>query len=196
MKLIEEGFFKRNRKVILIGVLIMLISAIAGAGLGYINAGEDRNLISNALKSDPTIVGEEDEGMSSLYLFTHNLTADLIVMIGGLLFSIISVIIVIFNGISIGGLFGADFTFACTSILPHGIIEYFAGSLALAVAFKITKLEIDVIKNRNIRDTLKDRRVDIKDIAVIIIVTVILLAVAAVIEGHITGMVITWYFGL
>ncbi|WP_458453667.1 stage II sporulation protein M [Methanobrevibacter sp.] len=195
MKIFEEGFFKRNKKVILISVMIMLISAIAGAGATYLNADGQYNMISSRLSSNATYTGE-DLGVDAIEIFIHNLGADLITVVGGFLFSIISIFAVILNGLSIGAPFGVDLPFASASILPHAIIEYFAGALALAIAFKITQLEIKVIKNRNIKDTLKDHEIDIKDILAIFVVMVILLFVAAIIEAHITPIVVIWTFGL
>lgn len=197
MKIFEEGFYKRNKKVILIAVMIMLISALAGAGIAFLNADGQYNKISSMIKSHTSDTGSDnvDLGIDAVELFIHNLTADCITVLGGFLFSIISVLIVVFNGVSIGAPFGIDFPFAAPSILPHGIIEYFAGALALAVAFKITRLEINVIKNRNLRDTLKEHEIDIRDTFSIVVVMVILLAVAAVIEAYITPMICNWYFG-
>lgn len=67
------------------------------------------------------------------------------------IFSFISVILVLYNGIGIGIPFGSDFTYACTSILPHGIIEYLALAVSLAIAFNITKIEIKVIKKEKLK---------------------------------------------
>lgn len=195
MKIFEDGFFNRNKKIILISVLLMLISAVAGAAISHMNAGGHYNIISSYMASNATDTGK-NLGMSAIELFTHNLGADLITVIGGFFFSIISFFLVVFNGISIGAPFGVDLPFAATSILPHAVIEYFAGALAFAVAVKITQLEIRVIKNRNLKDTLKEHKIDIKDIFAIFVVMVILLFIAAVIEAHITPMVVMWYFGL
>lgn len=195
MKILEDGFLNRNKKVILIAVLIMLISAMVGAGITYMNANGRFNQISSRLSSNATDTGDED-GIGAIELFIHNFTVDLITIFGGFLFSIISLFMVIFNGISIGGPFGIDLPYACAGILPHGIIEYAASALALAIAFKITQLEIKVIKNRNLRDTLKEHETDIKDIFVIFVVMVIFLVIAAIIEAHITPIVIKWVFGL
>ncbi len=197
MKLIEEGFIKRNKKIILIAVAIMLLSAIGGAAISYVNTDGQHNTISNELSAHHTKNNTDiDLGMNATDLFIHNVIADLIVIIGGFLFSIISVILVIYNGFSIGIPFGFDLPYAMVSILPHAIIEYFAGSLALAIAFKITKLEIQVIKNRNVRNTIDEHKTDLKDILVLLIVMIILLGIAAFIEGNITGMVVKSYFGL
>ena len=200
MKLIEKGFINRNKKVILIAVIIMLLSAVAGTGMAYMKADGNYNIISKELSSqeikNTQPSNDTDTGMSAIGYFIHNTIADLFVIIGGIFFSIISVILVIFNGITIGGLFGMDLPYAMTSILPHGIIEYFAGALALAIAFKITQLEIKMIKNRSFKSTLNDNETFLKDILVILIVMLVLLAIAGIIEAHITPMVVKGYFGI
>ncbi|WP_298524361.1 stage II sporulation protein M [uncultured Methanobrevibacter sp.] len=196
MKITEDGFVNRNKKIILIAVAIMLVSALAGAGIAYLNANGKYNTISDALSSQPVKNDTDDMKISAVDLFIHNFTADLFTVIGGVFFSIISVILVIFNGISIGILFGIDFPYAMVSILPHGVIEYFAGALALAIAFKITLLEIKIIKNRNIKNTLKEHNTDLRDMMTILIVMIVLLGIAAIIEAHITPMIVTGYFGL
>lgn len=195
MKIFEEDFLIRNKKVIIIAVLIMLISVFIGAGLGYINNGDKLNVLSNALSSNP-VSNNVSTSSSSIFLFTHNLTVDIITILGGLIFSILSVLLTIFNGVSIGYVFGFDLKYACVSILPHAIFEYLAGALALAIAFKLTKIEIAIIKNRNFKDTIKGHNIDLKDILAILIIMIILLAVAAIIEGHITGVIARMSYGL
>ena len=97
---------------------------------------------------------------------------------------------------TIGSVFGIDLPYALVTILPHGIVEYFAGALALAIAFKITSLELKIIKNRNLKKTINDNKTDLKDILVILIIMIILLGIAAIIEAHITPIIAKMYFGL
>ena len=197
MKLIEDGFINRNRKIILIAIAIMIVSIIAGATIGYLNANGEYNVISNAMSSHPVQNSTNDNiGISAINLFIHNSIADLVVVVGGLFFSIVSVILVIFNGISIGSMFGIDLPYSIVAILPHGVIEYFAGVLALAIAFKLTSLEIKIIKNRNLKNTIDEHKTDLKDMLVILIVMIVLLGIAAIIEAHITPMITIRYFGL
>lgn len=196
MKLIEEGFLKRNQKLILISTVILLVCAIAGALLAYSLADGKYNVISNLMRTHPAKLTNSNVDISPLELFSHNLIADLLVIVGGVFFSITSVLIIIYNGLSIGSIFGVDLPYAAITVLPHGIIEYFASALSLAIAFKITKLEIKIIKNRNLRDTLKEHRTDLKDILVILIVIIILLAIASFIEAYVVEILAKWYFGL
>ena len=202
MKLIEKGFFKRNKKIIIVAVVIMLLSAVAGCAISSIYAGDDlKGKVSEGLfevshNKTNDVKSGDDVNINAIELFIHNITANLIVIVLGLFFSIFSVLITVFNGISIGSIFGVDWTFACVSVLPHAIIEYFAGAIALAAAFLVTKLEIKAIKNRSIRSTLAESKVELNDLLTFIIIVAVLLAVAAVIEGNITPFITKSFFGL
>lgn len=198
MKLIEDGFLKRNKKIILIALIIFLIFAFAGMIISNVLIGDDAGQISKALFNLPknSTTQNIDVSVSSLDIFIHNLTVNVIIIIGGALFSVISVLITVFNAFSIGSPFGTDLTFAVTSILPHSIFEYFATVISLAAAFLITKLEIKMIRTRSFRGVLKDSKTELKDILVLIIITVILLVIAAIIEGHITPIIVHSFYGM
>ena len=202
MKLIQKGFFKRNRTIIIVAIVIMFLSALAGCAVSSIYADDNHKgkitegLFEVAQNKTGNLTGTEDIGINPLELFVHNLTADLIAIVLGLVFSIFSVLLTVFNGFSIGSIFGMDLTFAFVSVLPHAIIEYLAGALALSAAFLITKLEIKAIKNRDIRGTLAESKVEINDLLTLIVIIVVLLAVAAVIEGWITPIIVKSFFGL
>ena len=197
MKILEEGFLKRNRNMLLIALGIFLVFFIAGAVYGYIsigdNAGQITEAMINASQSETSnpLAGLD---LSSVDLFTHNLGADMLTVLGGLVLSIPSIAVIIFNAFSLGSLFGMDFTYAVVSVIPHSIIEYPASVLALSAAFIITKIEIRIIKNRNFRNTLRESKTELKDILVLIIAIAILLAIASIIEAHITPRVVFWYF--
>ena len=193
-------FFKRNKKVLLISLVIFLIFAVGAAVFTFINIGDHYGQITKGFlqaKADGTLsVNESMPKLNTFDLFLHNLFADLIVIVGGLLFSVISLLIVIFNAISIGMPFGYDFTFHALTILPHGIIEYAALIFSLACAFKITKLEVEMIKTKSFKNVLNEHRRELKDILIMIVVVVVLLAVAAVIECNFVEPIVKWYFGI
>lgn len=198
MKLIEEEFFKRNKKIIIISFVIFIVCALIGGVVTGILTGENGGKITKALMEMPKNGTNQDLGFTVSFseIFIHNLTVSIMIILGGILFSVISVLITIFNAFSIGTPFGSDFTFAALSILPHSLFEYSATSLSLAVAFMITKLEIKMIKERSFMATLRESRTEVKDILLLIIVIVVLLFIAALIEGFITPMIVTSYFGL
>lgn len=197
MKLIEDGFFKRNKKIIIISFVIFILFALAGMIVSNMIVGDQVGKISKAMMEMPKngTGANLDIGMSSLDLFIHNFSVSVIIIAGGILFSIISFLVTVFNAFSIGAPFGSDPVFAIVSILPHSIFEYSATTLSLAVAFLITKLEIKMIRQRSFMGTLRESETELKDILVLIIVIVVLLAVAAVIEAYITPMVVKAYFG-
>lgn len=197
MKLIEKGFFKRNKKFLLAALVIFLVPFFIGAIQAYISIGSDYGYISKVIYSgiqsgkSPMSFPE----FSSLDLFIHNFFADLLVFFGGLLFSIISVILVVFNAYSIGLPFGSDFLFAATSIIPHSIFEYPASIFALAAAFNITWLEIKMIKNRSIKSVIEENKIILQDIFTMFVIMVVLLFIAALIEGNLTVPIIYWFYG-
>lgn len=197
MKLIEDGFFKRNKKIIIISFVIFILFALAGMIVSNMVVGDQVGKISKAMMEMPKngTGANLDIGMSSLDLFIHNFSVSVIIIAGGILFSIISFLVTVFNAFSIGAPFGSDPVFALVSILPYSIFEYSATTLSLAVAFLITKLEIKMIRQRSFMGTLRESETELKDILVLIIVIVVLLAVAAVIEAYITPVIVKAYFG-
>ena len=138
MKLIEPGFFKRNKKLILIAVSLMLISIILSAIYSFFTAGASYGEITRGLMQPGGSAKIANMQFSGMGIFLNNLYANILILLGGFVFSIFSVISIILNGITIGSPFGYDFNFACVAILPHAILEYFATSLSLVIALKIT----------------------------------------------------------
>lgn len=146
-------------------------------------------------------IAVSDFGMDGLELFLHNIKVDIITIIGGLFFSIISLIVFFVNAFSIATPFGSDFTFAFVGIVSHGIFEYFASVIALVAAFLITRVEIDLIKSLRdkeltVRDVLSDSRPEILDIVFSIILDLVLLVIAALIEANITPRIMLWFYGI
>ena len=190
-----KGYFSRNKKLILISLVILIVFFIIGAIAGNIFAGEKYGMISKMMSETNKSISYSDIAGDAVGLFTHNLLVDLVVFIGGILFSIISLILVIFNAVAIGAPFGSDLYFSMVSIFPHFIFEYMGGSVfALTGAFLITKLEISAIKKRSVKEAFLDSYV-LKDIIFTLILMVIFLLVAAIIEAYATPMITLIAFG-
>lgn len=193
-----KEFFKRNKKVLIFSLVIFLVCAIGSAIFAYSSVGENYGAISNALWHK-NVTGNQTSNISfklnTIDLFLHNLLADYVLIAGGLLFSVFSVLITIFNGVIIGIPFGTDLTYSLVTILPHGILEYSATVFALACAFNITKLEIKMIKNRSFKNTLNEHR-ELKDILIMCLIVFILLLIAAIIECNLVSLIASWYYGL
>lgn len=181
-----KGYFSRNRKLILIALAILLIFFFIGVIVGNISAGDSHGSITKAMsQSNKTLSLSQVKG-DAIGLFLHNLFADFIIFICGILFSVFSVLIVIYNALTIGIPFGADLYFALVSIVPHFIFEYLGGSVfALTGAFLITKLEINIIKKRSIKEVISDSYI-LKDILFSFLLMVIFLFIAAIIEAYVT----------
>ncbi|MDO5819483.1 MAG: stage II sporulation protein M [Methanobrevibacter sp.] len=199
MKLYEKGLFQRNKKFFAIALFLFAASFLMGAAVSYQNIGDQYGMVTKTVShmvanNQPVLEGIAE--MDTIAFFYHNMVADFIAIAGGFLFSVISVWSVMYNAFLIGSPFGSDFTFAALSILPHGIIEYSASVISLVVAFNITKLEIDMIKNRSFKRILLENKTRLKDILLLTIIVVILLAIAAFIECNITGRIVYWYFGI
>ena len=198
MKIYEKGFLKRNKKFLIIALIIFLVATVLAIIVAYnaigVNYGIITKTIINESQNNPTTSFNPDVGLDTVDLFLHNLGSDLLIIVGGVFFSIISLAVVVFNAVLIGSPFGSDFTFAALSILPHGIIEYSASIIALAAAFNITKLEILMIKNRKFREVIDENKILLKDTLLMTILMIVLLIIAAIIECNLTSYVIYWYF--
>lgn len=189
-----KGYFSRNKKIILIVLAIFLIFFVIGIIEGNIQAGDNYGLITKQMSNSDVSIPFTEVSGGAIGLFIHNLSVDLIILIGGFLFSIISLVLVIFNAVAIGIPFGGDFYFASLSIIPHFIFEYLGGSVfSLTGAFLITKMEIDIIKKRSVKEAVSDSYI-LKDILFSLVLTMIFLLIAAVVEAYVTPAIVVAAF--
>lgn len=197
MKLIDKEFLNRNEKLLLIAFIIVFGSLIVGSIIGYLEAGDSYGQMTEMINyahehNIPSPVNDMAGDTSGLDYLIHNFIIDLITMLGGILFSIFSVINVLQSSYIAGQFIGKDFLFGLVSTLPHGIIEYFGTVFALTIAFIITRAEIRIIKTRSF-DGIKT---DLKDILILLVLDLIFLAVAGVIEAYITPGIVSAAFGI
>lgn len=180
-------YLLRNKKFIIISCLLFILSLI----IGIIANESIRPVMVNILKQlvnqspkNPTMT------QTALYLFSNNIKVNIIILLGGLLFSVVSVLIIILNGIIIG--FTATMvpsTVFVVGIIPHGIFEIPATVLSLVEALLITKLEINVISlllSGNFRNRIGELNIIVKDILLTVMITFVFLVIAAIIEAGIT----------
>ena len=197
MNFIDKEFFNRNKKLLLIAFLIVFGSLIVGSVIGYFEAGDSYGEMTEIINfahehNIPSPINSTASETSGLEYFIHNFSVDIITMIGGILFSIFSVLNVLNSSYLAGMFIGQDFIFGLVSTLPHGIIEYLATVFALTIAFIITHAEIRTIKTRSF-DGLKT---DFKDILILLILDILFLAVAAFIEAYVTPGIVSSAFGI
>jgi uncharacterized membrane protein SpoIIM required for sporulation len=194
-----KDYFRRNRKLFLISLIIFIISFLIGVLASLAITGNNHGLISNAIFSGKSNISLDNLFVDTSELFFHNLYVDILTLIFGLLFSIVSLGLFCMNAFLIGMPFGQDFLFAFFSIVPHSIFEYTASLFALVGAFLFTTIEIDIIKsfwdkNKSVGDVIAEDRIKLKDILLSVIFMVILLVIAAIIEGNITPRIVFWFF--
>ncbi len=187
-----KGYFSRNKIFILVSVLILVLSAFLGVVLGTFIKEYLIEVLKElflSLPNNPTVYDE------AIFIFQNNIRANTIIMAGGLLFSIFSILAVIFNGIIIG------FTYTMVSpiifivgITPHGIFELPAIILSLAGAFIITKLEVnllDALIKKSLKEEIKKSGTIFKDIVLTYIMIFIFLIFAAIIEAGVTPVLLS-----
>lgn len=196
MKLCDNEFFNRNKRLLLIAFIIVFGSLIVGSLVGYFEAGDNYGQMTQTFTymhehNIPADVNDTGNTPAIDY-FIHNFTVDLVTMAGGILFSIFSIFTILITSFTAGHYIGLDFIFGLVSTLPHGIIEMLASVFALTIAFIITRAEIRVIKTRSF-DGLKT---DFKDILILLILDIIFLLVAAYIEADITNIIVNSFFGI
>lgn len=186
-----KGFFKRNKKLLIISFIIVIASLILIAICGRMLFGaETVNSVNKSTASNFS---------GFIDLFIHNLKSDAIVLLGGFVLSIFSLMLTIFNCFVAGMFLGMSPSAFAVGILPHGIFEYAASVFSLTGAFIITKLEIAsfkalLSKDHTVKEVLNDNKNAIKDIILIIVFIIILLLIAGLIENYITPMLLNMAF--
>lgn len=187
-----KEYFSRNKNLILISFIILIASAF----LGVIFSDVIQQYVTEILKEiflsmpeNPTVFNE------ATFLFQNNIRANIIIMIGGLFFSIFSVLAIIMNGLIIG------FTYTLVTpiqfivgIIPHGIFELPATILSLVGAFIITKLEINLLNalfKKRLKEEINKSDKLVKDIVLTFIIILVLLIIAAIIEAGVTPVLLS-----
>ncbi len=186
-----KEYFSRNKLLIIVAAILLVISAF----LGVIFSEFIKTYLLEIIKEmildipeNPTVIDE------AVYLFQNNIRANIIIMLGGFIFSILSVMAVILNGVIIG------FTYTLVNplqyvvgIIPHGIFELPAVILSLVGAFNITKLEInllDALFKHRLKEEIGNSKTIVKDIILTFIIIFVLLIIAATIEAAITPVLL------
>lgn len=182
-----KEYIHRNKLLIVIAALIFILSALIGVFISDLINEYMMEILKEMVNSIPPNISVTEEAG---YLFTNNITANFWILLGGILFSVMSVLIILVNGIVLG------FTYTLINpiqfvvgIFPHGIFELTATTLSLVGAFIITKLEIKLISallEHRFNEELRNSGILVKDIVLTFLITFILLVIAAIIEAGIT----------
>ncbi len=109
-------------------------------------------------------------------MFENTLIHDVLVIIMGFTFSILSIFMTAINGVSIGYLFATQ---SFSQFLPQGIFCLISEIFALVGAFLVTKIEIrllSVIINRKFNELFSKIKVPLKDLILTAVFIIILSA--------------------
>ncbi|RAP53423.1 MAG: hypothetical protein BZ138_00985 [Methanosphaera sp. rholeuAM270] len=181
-----KEYLSRNKNLILLSLIIFILSIIIGAVFSSYFKVMATQLMKRLLESIPMKSVSEN----AVNLFKSNLTASMIIILGGLIFSITSVLAIMVNGILIGYVSTLiNPVVYLVGVIPHGIFELTALILSLTGAFILTKIEIRIIQaifSHSLHSELENTKILLKDLVFTVLVSFVLLAIAAIIEAAIT----------
>ena len=166
-----KDYFKRNRIFILVSFAILVLSLWSG----FTSYSTYTEILTNI---GPMHFGAD----SPLSAFEASLITDIIVILAGFTFSIISILLAVLQGVSVGYL-SATQNFLAT-YLPQGIFDLLSQAFALVGAFLVTKIEvrlISVLINRKFDSAYSRIKVPLKDLILTIVFIIILLIIALII---------------
>ena len=172
-------------------MIILVLSIILGVLFSNFIKTYVLEILKNIAETMP-----KDGNVSKTFtmIFLNNIRVNFIIVLFGLILSIISVLITIFNGLILGFMYTvvSPIVFV-VGIFPHGVFELSAFIISLACAFLVTKLEINIIKSVSkfkVKEEIKNSEIMIKDILLSIIMIFVLLLIAAIVESTITPLLL------
>ena len=178
----------QNRRLILFCALVMGVSMVGG----YLDVEPGESVWGTG---ETPITGPGDVPTSALELFQHNILLGTVALLGTFLLSGPSIGILVLNGFLIGGGIGSAsangylLTYTIL-VLPHGILEIPAFWFAVTASLRVTVSLLQHLRGRT--ETVFTEE-NIENVLSLVVLTVIMLAVAAVIEIHVTTRIIGYY---
>ena len=174
--------FKRNSNLILISLLILLISILAGATVHSIDLHVAPNFHNNSYS------GNSDFKI----ILVNNLKSCMINIIGGPFSLGASTLINLWmNGIIIGYPIGhTDEMALLLYVIPHGILELFGFIISGAAGFKIPYEIIRYLAGKKEQILTKE---DIKEYLTLSLISIILIVIAAFVEAYVTPRIAGYF---
>lgn len=120
-------------------------------------------------------------------IFENTLISDIIVIIAGFSFSIMSILLTVINGVNVGYLLATN-NLQTLNIYLHYCIDSIAGIFALVGAFLVTKIEvrlISIIINRKFENIFSKIKVPLKDLILTVMFLIIFLLI-----GLLVGLIL------
>ncbi len=190
-----RGYISRIKYFVLIAVIIFAISIACGNIFNELFKPLAMKIIKNMIQSAPA----KETGMS---FFINNIKVMILLCLGGITFSIPSLIVLFVNGLLIGYVSALVPTNSfLLLILPHGIFELSAVVLScsagLMLTYVIVKLITGIISSFvTVHEEWIESKIIIKDIIVTMIIVIILTLIAGFIEAYITVPLATYIMSL
>ena len=185
---IKEAFVE-NKKIF----AILFVIFIFGFIIGVIIADDIASILMPALKK---LVSETPSSIDAFNIMLHNEITALCVFFSSIIFGIYAIIAMFTNGLVMG--FMAGYTIKSTYtliiyivlIFPHGIIEIPAffcsctsGILLFLFIYRVIK---DIIAKKALKESYNNNKKTIKHAVILLLISLVLFAIAALIEGFIT----------
>lgn len=180
----------QNRRLILLCTLVMGVSMVGG----YLDV-EVKSGGSEWGTGESPVTGPGDVEISALEVFQNNILVGTVALLGTFLLSLPSLGVLVLNGFTIGGGIGAasangNLLIYAILLLPHGILEVPAIWFAVTASLRFTVSLVQHLRGRT--DTVLTEET-VENILSLVALSVVMLAVAAVVEIHVTTRLIGYY---
>lgn len=185
--------FVENKAAILISAAILIISLI----LGYYFEPYLHSYLNPVVEELTRRVQSGDLSITFHDIFLNNLQVILLTFISGILFCFSSLILA-FNGFFVGYYVASvhDLVTVSLYIIPHGIFEFSSFILACAAGFVLFKFVYRFVKlvfnntylpiRENLSNSYAENYEKLKQALILFVISVILMAIAGVIEAYFT----------
>lgn len=199
-----KTLYNRNKKILIISTGLFFISAFLGIIIGYFYSGLTGYLLTLVVNMLKSVIIETP----TLAIFLHNLQAILVIYVGGVI-GIIPFVSLFSNGFLYGAFIGylshGDIinNFGATNpqifliyTVPHGIFEIPGFIIASSAGFRLTTMIAGLIKSFIDKTPASDHYWKFKDSIALLVISVILIFIAAMIEANITISIGNYFTGL
>ena len=189
-----KGLYKRNELFLIASAFLFFASMFAG----YFLSGMIDQFLSGTLKSLKEGVNNGQIKLTTLSIFANNIKIALLIYGGGIIFGLVSLFYLVFNGLFIGYAASkfviGDFILYT---LPHGIFEIAGIIIAGAAGFRLASCVIHIISDMThmkkympladqIGQILNVNYGEFKESLTLFVIAAVLIFIAAVIEANFT----------
>ena len=187
----------QNRSWFLAVSAVFVLGSLAGVAVSLANPHLSEEMLKSYARS--VSVGIKDGWPATVYIFQRNLAITSLASLVGLFFGIAPLFVAFINGALLGIVLNYPKIYSIASpfyiialLVPHGILEYFATFLALAFGLRLG-INWTLVTSAGRRREIFFK--NFRELLAIICLVVILLFIAAFIEGFLTKRIADCLFG-